>query len=338
VQDRQFRLTAANRRFKEDFDVEQGAFCHEVYKHRAEPCPNCPVVKTFEDGQSHQSEMVVTARSGERYNVLIWTAPLRNADGEVTHVMEMSTNITQIRKLQDHLSSLGLKISSISHGIKGLLTGLDGGIYLVDSGFAKDRPERVQAGWADVKTVVDRIRKLVHNILFFAKERELKRSHIDGLTFAEDVAATVEARIKTNDIDLIRDFDETVGTLHIDAGVIRLSLINILENALDACLEDQADEKHQIVFRVRQSTRQVVFEIQDNGIGMDQETIENLFTLFFSSKGNKGTGLGLFIADKVIDQHGGRINVESKPGQGSTFKISIPKMKPKSAKSREKKE
>ncbi len=335
VQDRHFRLTAANRRFKEDFDVEQGAFCHEVYKHRAEPCPNCPVVKTFEDGQSHQSEMVVTAKSGERYNVLIWTAPLRNANGEVTHVMEMSTNITQIRQLQDHLSSLGLKISSISHGIKGLLTGLDGGIYQVESGFTTDKPERVQAGWADVKTVVDRIRKLVHNILFFAKERELKRSPIDGLNFAEDVAATVEPKIQTNDIDLIRDFDETVGTLNIDAGVMRLALINMLENALDACLEDQADKKHQIVFRVQQNARQVIFEIQDNGIGMDQETYENLFTLFFSSKGNKGTGLGLFIADKVIDQHGGKINVESKAGHGTKFTVSIPKTTMTSTKNKE---
>jgi signal transduction histidine kinase len=65
---------------------------------------------------------------------------------------------------------------------------------------------------------------------------------------------------------------------------------------------------------------------------MDRETRESLFTLFFSSKGNKGTGLGLFIADKIIDQHGGKISVESKPGQGSSFKISIPKRIPGSAK------
>jgi signal transduction histidine kinase/FixJ family two-component response regulator len=338
VQDRQLRLTAANRRFKEDFDTEYGAFCYEVYKHRSEPCPNCPVIKTFEDDRSHQTEMVVTAKSGERYNVLIWTAPLRDANGEITHVMEMATNITQIRTLQDHLSSLGLKISSISHGIKSLLTGLDGSIYLVESGITKDKPERVQQGWSDVKVIADRIRKLVHNILFFAKERELKCTRIDGLSFSEDVAASVEAKIRANDIDFIRDFDESVGTLNIDAGVLRLALINILENALDACLEDRAGKKHRIIFRVRQNAGHVFFEIHDNGIGMDQETYENLFTLFFSSKGNKGTGLGLFIADKIIDQHGGSINVESQPGRGSKFKISIPKMTPKPVQSEEKEE
>jgi signal transduction histidine kinase/FixJ family two-component response regulator len=336
VQDRQLRLTAANRRFKEDFDTEYGAFCHEVYKHRSEPCPNCPVIKTFEDGRSHQTEMVVTSKAGERYNVLIWTAPLHNSAGEITHVMEMSTNITQIRQLQDHLSSLGLKISSISHGIKSLLTGMDGGMYLVESGFAKGKPERVQEGWEDVKTIVGRIRKLVHNILFFAKERELKRTPIDGLNFAEDVAATVEAKIKANGINLVREFDESVGTLQIDAGVLRLALINILENALDACLEDQAQNKHKIVFGLQQDAGQVIFEISDNGIGMNQETYEKLFTLFFSTKGNKGTGLGLFIADKIIDQHGGKIRVESKPGHGSKFTVVIPKIEPESAKTKEK--
>jgi PAS domain S-box-containing protein len=332
VQDRQFRLTATNRRFKEDFDVENGSFCHEVYKHRDELCPNCPVAKTFEDGQSHQAEMVVTSKADEQYNVLIWTAPLRNTAGEITHVMEMSTNITQIRKLQDHLSSLGLKISSISHGIKGLLTGLDGGMYLMETGFANNKSERVKAGYEDLKTIVSRIRKLVHNILFFAKERELKWDRIDGLSFAEDVASTVEPKIKADGIEFVRDFDTPLGALEIDAGVVRLALINILENALDACIEDEAQKSHKIVFSVRQDEKQVIFEINDNGIGMDQETLESLFTLFFSSKGKKGTGLGLFIADKIIDQHGGKIAVESRPGKGSNFKITISKIMSESVK------
>jgi PAS domain S-box-containing protein len=330
VQDRQFKLTATNRRFKEDFGHEVNGFCHAVYKHRHEPCPNCPVAKTFEDGQSHTAEMVVTSKAGERYNVLIFTAPLKNAAGEITHVMEMSTNITQIRQLQDRLSSLGLKISSISHGIKSLLTALDGGIYLVETGLTQDKPERVKDGWEDVKTVFSRIRKLVHNILFFAKERELKWDRIDVLTFAEDVAATLAPKIKAKGIEYVCDFDSTLGEMEIDAGVVRLALINILENALDACVEDDAQKSLKIVFGVRQEKNSIIFEINDNGIGMDRETRESLFTLFFSSKGNKGTGLGLFIADKIIDQHGGKITVYSTPGKGSRFRITIPKVLPKS--------
>ena len=109
-----------------------------------------------------------------------------------------------------------------------------------------------------------------------------------------------------------------------DAGVVRLALINILENALDACLEDTAKKSHRIVFGVKRDKNKIVFEVKDNGIGMDRETRESLFTLFFSSKGNKGTGLGLFIANKIIEQHGGEIQVESKPNRGSSFRITIP--------------
>ena len=217
-----------------------------------------------------------------------------------------------------------MKISSISHGIKGLLTGIDGSMYLMETGFADAKPERVKAGWQDVKTIVSRIRKLVHNILFFAKERELKRDRVDVLSFLEDVASTVEPKIKADGIEFVRDFDTFPGEIEIDAGVVRLALINILENALDACAEDDAHKHYKIVFSVQGDDKQITFEIKDNGIGMDRETRESLFTLFFSSKRNKGTGLGLFIADKIIDQHGGKIAVESRPGQGSNFKITIP--------------
>jgi signal transduction histidine kinase len=68
----------------------------------------------------------------------------------------------------------------------------------------------------------------------------------------------------------------------------------------------------------------IVFEIGDNGIGMDRETREKIFSLFFSSKGLKGTGLGLFISNKIVDRHGGTIKVESEPGRGSRFLIRLP--------------
>jgi signal transduction histidine kinase/FixJ family two-component response regulator len=331
LQDSQFRLLAANRQFNDDFDVELGAHCYEVYKHRDEPCPNCPVAKTFEDGKSHQSEMVVTPKSGEQHNVLIWTAPIKNAAGKITRVMEMSTDITQIRQLQDHLSSLGLKISSISHGIKSLLAGLDGGIYLVESGLAREDPDRVKEGWDAVKTIVSRIRKLVVNILFFAKEREFKPEATDVLNFAYDVAAGVESKIKAAGIGLDYEFDPAPGEVQMDAGVVRLALVNILENALDACIEDTAKKTHKIVFSVKPDNNKIIFEIRDNGTGMDRETRESLFTLFFSSKGNKGTGLGLFIANKIIEQHGGNIKVDSEPNLGSSFKITILKAPPGAA-------
>jgi PAS domain S-box-containing protein len=331
VQDRQFKLTAVNRQYKEAFGDHIGSRCYQVYKDHKEPCADCPVAKTFEDGKSHQSEMVVTSMSGEQYNVLVWTAPIKNAAGEITQVMEMSTNITQIRQLQDHLSSLGFLISSISHGMKGLLTGLDGGMYLVNSGIAKENQEQIKEGWEIVNLMVDRIRNLVQNILYYAKERELKWEKVNVLSFVSEVALTIEPKITGQNIEFARDFDQSLGDFEIDPGVVRSALVNILENAVEASLEDKYKEKHQIVFGVKQDEEHIIFHVIDNGIGMDRETRESMFTLFFSSKGHRGTGLGLFISNKTIQQHGGTIEVDSTLGEGSHFRIMMPKTLPKAS-------
>ena len=76
---------------------------------------------------------------------------------------------------------------------------------------------------------------------------------------------------------------------------------------------------------MRADRRQVIYTVEDNGIGMDETVRKKLFSLFYSSKGRKGTGLGLFIANKIISEHGGAIHVASTPGRGSKFTIKIPK-------------
>jgi len=274
---------------------------------------------------SFANHLIVNSKSGKQYNVLIWTAPIRNSDGHIEQVIEMSTNITQIRQLQDHLSSIGLKISSISHGIKGLLVGLDGSMYLVESGFKKEDQKRIKEGWNDVRTVVRRIRKLVLEILFFAKERKLRCEKIEINRFVQDVVATIQPNIKAKGIDIICNIESSIGHFEIDLDTIRSALINILENALDACLEDKSKQSHKIIFAVTSEQNNIIFEIEDNGTGMDKETIKSLFTLFFSSKGSKGTGLGLFIANNFVQQHKGEIRVDSTIGKGSIFTIIIPR-------------
>jgi signal transduction histidine kinase len=235
-------------------------------------------------------------------------------------------------ELQDHLSSLGLMIGSISHGIKGLLTGLDGGMYLVESGFTKENQAQIKEGWQTVKLMVERIRKLTLDILYYAKERDLKWERINAFSFAADVARMVEAKIAQQGITFATDLDETIGDFEIDPGYVHSALMNILENAIDACGRDDGKAEHEIGFGIRQDTNHILFEVSDNGVGMDRETVAKLFTPFFSSKGRKGTGLGLYISEKIIRQHGGVIRVRSNPGQGTLFTIKIPKTPPESLK------
>jgi signal transduction histidine kinase len=244
----------------------------------------------------------------------------------------LETLIREKTELQDHLSSLGLMISSISHGIKGLLTGLDGGMYLLDSGLSQKREDRIKEGWDVVKLMAERIRKMVLDILYYAKERDLKWERIDALSFAEEIAKVLAPKMSDHDIEFEKKFDTKIGEFEVDAGHIHSALINILDNAVDACTIDPKKKAHKISFYVGQDRNYIDFEVIDNGIGMDADIQAKIFTPFFSAKGEKGTGLGLFIANKIIEQHGGKIEVKSTLGKGTRFSIRIPKIMPKSAK------
>ncbi len=234
-------------------------------------------------------------------------------------------------ELQDHLSSLGLMISSISHGIKGLLTGLDGGMYILERGFTQKNQDQITEGWEVVKQMVERVRKMVLDILYYAKERDLKWERIDALSFAEEVARVVEPKIQSQSIAFETSFDSATGEFEINAGYVHSAILNILENAVDACCRDKSKQKHKITLKVSQDKGHIIFDIADNGIGMDSETSEKIFTPFFSLKGEEGTGLGLFISNKIVEQHGGEIIVKSKLRQGTAFRIKLPKMQSQSA-------
>ncbi len=326
VVDRQFRITAANRRFRDEFGENAGPTCYQVFKQRRVPCGDCPVAATFQDGQSHQTEMVVTAKDGAQRNLMIWTAPIINAAGETTQVMEMATDITPLRQLQDRLSSLGLMVSSVSHGVKGVLTGMDGGLFLMAAGLRKDEREQIQEGYDIMKMMTERIRGVVLDVLYFAKERTLNVEAVDLRGFVADVAAIVESRTAARNITLTCRFDQAAGTIVADLVALRASLLNLLENAVDACCEDDSGRDSEIVFEVLPMDEATVeFRIEDNGPGMDAETRDNIFNLFYSSKAEKGTGLGLHIAKTTVQQHGGSIRVSSEPGQGTRFVIRLPR-------------
>lgn len=328
VQDRDLRIVQANKTFLDDFGPVLGSFCYEGYKHRSEPCPDCPILRTFEDGRSHQSETVVTNRRGEARNILIWTAPLHGPGGDVARVMEVSTDITQLRQLQDHVSSLGIMLGSMSHGVKGLLMGLDGGMYRLESGLRRGDMDKIKSGWEVVRHRVERIRKMVLDILYYAKSREVDLAELSVAGFAEELAGIVEAKAVASGIAFERDFAGAEGLFQADHGALASAMLNFLENAVDACLGDAPGKAHRVRFGARVQGAAVVFEVEDNGLGLDREAREKMFTLFFSSKGSKGTGIGLFISNTVIRQHHGAIEVQSSPGEGTRFTVTLPLCQP----------
>ena len=332
VQDGDYNITDANRKFEEYFGHQIGEYCFGILKNRDEPCRECPVRKTIRDGTSQSSEMEIISSDGVKHVVLCYTAPIRDTLGQPAKALVVLMDITEARLLEDHLTSLGFMIGSISHGIKGLLTNLDGGLYLMETGLNTHRIEKVREGFDMTRDMTSRVKKLVLDILYYTKTRTLEWEPVSCRTFIEETFALVALKAQKNGILMETRFDTLTldDTFEIDRDSLQTAFVNILENGVEACLDDRdgSGKDHTISFQARVDREKVLFRIQDNGLGMDKATLKNIFTIFFSSKGNKGTGLGLFIANKVISQHRGDIKVVSAKNKGTTFIVKIPRTAP----------
>ncbi|MHC4077162.1 MAG: PAS domain-containing sensor histidine kinase [Planctomycetota bacterium] len=319
LHDREFHIKKGNRRFREDFGESVGKYCYEAYKGRDEVCPDCPVEATFANGESHASEQTLITQDGREVWSMVHTRPIQDENGNVVSVMEMHSDIGEVKRLQAlHENRL---VRSISHGIKGLLTGIDGGIYLVNSGFEKDQPDRVTKGWSMVQRNVERIRSMVLDVLHYAKDHELDISDIDTRTVVAEIRELFSKKAAELHVQLDFSADAKAGFFHGDMGAVRAMLVTLLENAINACRVNAGKSDHRVSLRVRRAAPWMIFEVEDNGIGMDSETREHIFSL---SKEVKGAGLGLFISNKIVGRHGGTISVESEPGRGTRFVVRLP--------------
>lgn len=322
VVDRDYRIIQANKLFESHFGYNIGEHCFKVYKKKEFRCDNCPVEQTFVDGLTHTSEHV-WLRNGNQIRVIARTSPVTNQDGEIYGVMEMCTDITEVVRLQQELALLGETIAGMSHTIKNILSGLQGGVYVVDSGLLRGKEERVTQGWAMVKNNVEKVSELVQGILYASKERDPEYKLCDPGTILAEVCDLYASRAASEGISLRRDFKREMGQGLLDPAGIHSVLSNLLSNAVAACRQGPRKERH-ITVSGRIEEGSLIFEVADDGIGMPQEVRDRLFTKFYSTKGSKGTGLGLVITRKVVEEHGGTIAVESEPGLGTSFLIEIP--------------
>jgi signal transduction histidine kinase len=166
---------------------------------------------------------------------------------------------------------------------------------------------------------------MVSDILYYAKPREPNLESLSAADLAHEVCGIIKPRFEEQGVKLACSIDEEVGEFEADGQAVRSMLVNLVENALDACRLDTEKGEHSIAVQLQGDDEQVEFVIEDSGIGMDQETQEKVFSLFFSSKGLGGTGLGLFISNRIAVAHGGKIEVESELGAGTRFTVAMPR-------------
>jgi signal transduction histidine kinase len=189
----------------------------------------------------------------------------------------------------------------------------------------KNDRERIDRGWEMALRNLDRVRSMVMDILYYAKERQPEWEIISVRTLIEDVCTIMTEKARRLNIEFSYEITDGIGKFEADRLSVRSLFVNLLENAVDACRVEKTRDSHFVRLEVSGNNSDIQFKISDNGIGMSQETREKAFSLFFSSKGAGGTGLGLFIANKIAQSHGGSISIDSESGKGSTFVVKLPR-------------
>jgi two-component system NtrC family sensor kinase len=230
----------------------------------------------------------------------------------------------------ERLAATGETVAGLAHCIKNILLPLEGGIYVVEKGFRKNDMEKLHIGWDMVRRNIDKVSNLALDLLTFSKDREPEYESVSPNVITDEVCYLMASWLEdvaNADIDLIRDFDPGIGDAYLNPKGIHRCLLNLVSNAMDACIYDKNPDKS---YRIKVSTRAdgndaVIFQVSDNGCGMDDAVKTQLFTNFFSTKGSRGTGLGLLVTQKIIKEHKGTLSVESEPGQGTTFTMRIPR-------------
>lgn len=449
VIDRDFRLVRANEKFRQAFGDTEGKHCYEVCKRREEPCARCPAALTFQDGAEHVSNQAGVHQDGSPAHYVVTSSALGRGGNGVAHVIEMATDVTDVRRLQEELQraedlyeslvrnsatgilavdkkgnarimnraahallnwpatqppsaarlremlpseffaeasngwslnlpeatvrsadgeeiptrfsavslksrgkrlgraafiqdlreikqleqekleaerlgAVGQTVAGLAHTIKNLLMGLEGGMYIVDGGLRRGDASRIADGWQILQRNFEKTTTLVKDLLSFAKGRLPELRPADPNAIARGIVDLYRDAAARQGVQLRWEAGQEAREAPMDRDGIETCLTNLVSNGIDAAtLREQAGGE--VIVRTRDEGGDLVFEVADNGCGMDQEVKAKVFTTFFTTKGGKGTGLGLLTTRKIVQEHGGRMEMDSTVERGSVFRIRLPR-------------
>ena len=223
----------------------------------------------------------------------------------------------------ERLAAVGQTIATLSHHIKNILQGIRGGSYLIDMGLNEKDDAIVRRGWTIVEKNQGKIYNMVMDMLSFSKEREPALEPCDLNETVADVVELMQSRARELGVDLEWQPTLDLPQVLIDADGIHRAVLNIVTNAIDAS-EGVTAAKVSVTTDWDAETTTAHITVSDNGVGIDDEDLASIFQVFASTKGSRGTGLGLPVSQKIVREHGGKIAVTSGVGQGSRFVIELP--------------
>jgi len=248
-----------------------------------------------------------------------------------TRVMEMfgglaaaeviSARLIEEKVRNERLAAIGEAVAGLSHYIKNIVTGLTSSADLIDMGLDRDNTEVLKRSWPVFRRSTKRIANFVQDMLSLSKPRKPVREACNLEEIVRDAHQTVQELLSQRKAEVLFDFQDLGGPVMLDYQAIYRCMLNLLGNAADA-VEKNGGEVRLRVWRP--DDEQVIIECEDSGPGVPDEHKHSIFDMFFSTKGSKGTGLGLAATHKSIREHGGSIEVIDAPGGGACFRIVLP--------------
>jgi len=451
VIDQDFKIITANKYFWDTFGKDIGIYCFESYKKGKKICEKCPASLVFKDGRIHRSLQEGYDKKGNKVIYMVTASPYSKEEGKINYVVEMAIDVTKafllekkfkeisvfqeviiqnaidgiiasneaglislynpsakkilkyptnkilgkkreeeiyppeflaalesgmvpvvlkegkvtdykgnnipiifsgtklkknsqvlgtvlffqdlskLKQLEseileaERLAAVGQTVAGLSHGIKNILMGLEGGIYVINSGIRRNDNNLVKQGWTMLQTNIEKVSNFVKEFLSFAKGTVPRVKLVDPVAIANEVVELYREKINQLGIIFIPKIPKNISPAPMDPQGIHTCICNLISNAIDACL--MSDNKPPtIIFILFEKNDIICYEIRDNGCGMDYEVKQKIFTGFFTTKSSgQGTGLGLLMTRKIVQEHGGKIFFQSSPGKGSVFRLEFPR-------------
>ncbi len=226
----------------------------------------------------------------------------------------------------ERLAAVGQTVAGLAHAIKNITGGLTGGAFVLEKGIELNNEKYLHQGWEMVRNNLKKIKELALDLLAYSKERAPDYRLCDPNEPAREVASLMRLRCEKEGVSLDLRLEEGLPHVWLDPEGIHRCLLNLVANAIDACTDLSCTPgEGKICLRSRRPEGWAVeYQVEDNGCGMDEDTLQKVFQEFFSTKGSQGTGLGLMITKKIIEGHGGVIEVQSRKAKGTRFVIRLP--------------
>lgn len=293
-----------------------GKKCYEVFHRTQEPWALCPHRKAVERRESFVQEIEDPVLGG---TFIMSCSPIFDVAQKFIGTVNILSDITELKHLRERvirterMAALGEVAARVAHEIRNPLVSL--------GGFARRLEKKLDGAMKEYAIIiakeVGRLETILNEILSFVKETRVMKERVQAQTILRDVVSLARSEIDDKGITLVENFDEPI-ELYVDPNRVKDALLNVLRNAIQA-----VGEGGKIFLRAHRKNTSCVIEIADTGPGIPEDILPFIFDPFYTTK-KEGTGLGLTITHRIIEEHDGRIEVESKVGAGTTFRVLIP--------------